>query len=191
MEFEEVRVGTERVITAKVPDSEKWVPALLSEIDNNQSKFETSHKINNRWENSYLDIALVPTVRVPMRFARDLGVKILEIRSVILFESLNPVVNPFPPFWFNIARSEEFTGLHDHDSDSALSAVSYLQADPHSGNLYFAVDNKEDIEIEPRVGEIILFPPHLRHGVRPNQSTKERISLAFNLQSFPLIHKNL
>ena len=73
MEFEEVRVGTERVLTAKVPDSEKWVPALLNEIDNNQSKFETSHKINNRWENSYLDIDLVPTVRIPMRFARDLG----------------------------------------------------------------------------------------------------------------------
>ena len=191
MEFEEVRVGTERVLTAKVPDSEKWVPALLNEIDNNQSKFETSHKINNRWENSYLDIDLVPTVRIPMRFARDLGVKILGIRSVILFESLNPVVNPFPPFWFNIAGSEQFTGLHDHSSEAALSAVSYLQTDLNSGNLYFAVDNEEDVEIVPRVGEIVLFPPHLRHGVRPNQSTTDRISLAFNLQSFPLINMNL
>ena len=145
MEFEEVRVGTERVITAKVPDSEKWVPTLLNEIDNNQSKFETSHKINNRWENSYLDIDLVPTVRIPMRFARDFGVKILAIRSVILFESVNPVVNPFPPFWFNIAGSEQFTGLHDHSSEAALSAVSYLQADLNSGNLYFAVDNEEDV----------------------------------------------
>lgn len=191
MEFEEVRVGTERVITAKVPDSEKWVPTLLNEIDNNQSKFETSHKINNRWENSYLDIDLVPTVRIPMRFARDFGVKILAIRSVILFESVNPVVNPFPPFWFNIAGSEQFTGLHDHSSEAALSAVSYLQADLNSGNLYFAVDNEEDVEIVPRVGEIVLFPPHLRHGVRPNQSKTDRISLAFNLQSFPLINMNL
>ena len=191
MEFEEVRVGTERVITAKVPDSEKWVPALLNEIDNNQTKFETSHKINNRWENSYLDIDLVPTVRIPMRFARDFGVKILAIRSVILFESVNPVVNPFPPFWFNIAGSEQFTGLHDHSSEAALSAVSYLQADLNSGNLYFAVDNEEDVEIVPRVGEIVLFPPHLRHGVRPNQSKTDRISLAFNLQSFPLINMNL
>ena len=130
-----MRVGTERVITAKVPESEKWVPELINEIDNNQSKFETSHKINNRWENSYLDIDLVPTVRIPMRFARDLGVKILEIKSVILFESLNPVVNPFPPFWFNIAGSKQFTGLHDHSSVAALSAVSYLQADLNSGNL--------------------------------------------------------
>lgn len=191
MEFEEVRVGTERVITAKVPDSEKWVPTLLNEIDNNQPKFETSHKINNRWENSYLDIDLVPTVRIPMRFARDFGVKILAIRSVILFESVNPVVNPFPPFWFNIAGSEQFTGLHDHSSEAALSAVSYLQADLNSGNLYFAVDNEEDVEIVPRVGEIVLFPPHLRHGVRPNQSKTDRISLAFNLQSFPLINMNL
>ena len=45
-----------------------------------------------------------------MRVARDLGVKILGIRSVILFESLNPVVNPFPPFWFNIADLNSLQG---------------------------------------------------------------------------------
>lgn len=179
------------MITGKVPDSEKWIPGLLNQIENNKSKFETSHKINNRWENSYLDIDLVPTVRIPMRFARDLGMKILGIRSIILFDPPNPSINPFPPFWFNIATSEQFTGLHDHASDAALSAVSYLQADLNSGNLYFAVDNEEDIEIVPRVGDIVLFPPHLRHGVRPNLSTNKRISLAFNLQSFPLININL
>ena len=114
MEFEEFTVGYERVIVAQVPEYEDWVPALLFQMRTNESKFENSHKINNRWENSYLEIDLVPEVRTPMRFARDLGMQVLGIRSVILYEPPNRSAHPYPPFWFNIAGPKQSTGLHDH-----------------------------------------------------------------------------
>ena len=186
MEFEEFKVGYERVIVAQVPEYEDWVPALLFQMRTNESKFENSHKINNRWENSYLEIDLVPEVRTPMRFARDLGMQVLGIRSVILFEPPNRSAHPYPPFWFNIAGPKQSTGLHDHTQAAALSAVSYLQAEKNCGNLYFCSEKQEELEIEPTVGSVVLFPPQLRHGVRDNLSEEDRVSLAFNLHSFPL-----
>ncbi|HAU59165.1 MAG TPA: hypothetical protein DCW45_02235, partial [Opitutae bacterium] len=49
----------------------------------------------------------------------------------------------------------------------------------------------EEFELEPAVGRIIIFPPHLKHGVRLNESRNERISLAFNLFPFPLPNSDL
>jgi hypothetical protein len=120
-----------------------------------------------------------------MRFARDIGKQKLDVSSVILFEALANSLNPHPPFWFNIAKPTEQTGLHDHAHLSKLSAVTYLQTEPDSGNLYFREEGESDLSINPEIGKIIIFPPFLRHGVKQNCSTKDRISLAFNLFSFP------
>ena len=65
--------GGKNIIEAHVPGWEEWVPRLLGELEASRSRIETSHRIGGRWENSYLPIELVPSVRSPMRFARDLG----------------------------------------------------------------------------------------------------------------------
>jgi hypothetical protein len=126
-----------------------------------------------------------------MRFARDLGKEKLGLSSVILFEALSHSLNPYPPFWFNIAKPNEKTGLHDHAHLSKLSAVTYLQAEPDSGNLYFREEGSADLSIKPEIGKIIIFPPHLRHGVKQNCSSSDRISFAFNLFPFPLVQDDL
>ena len=93
--------GGKKIVEAWVPNREKWVPELLEELEANRDALKHSHKIGGRWENSYLPVDLVPCVREPMRFARDLGKEKLGIKSVILFEPLSRSHHPFPPFWFN------------------------------------------------------------------------------------------
>lgn len=179
-------VGANRVLVSEVPAWEKWVPRLIKELDSNRHEIKHSHKIRGRWENSYLAENFVPTVREPIRFARDLGKKDLKINSVALFEPLSFSNSPYPPFWFNLSRPGQETGLHDHVSSAVLSAVVYLSSGEDSGNLYFKTDAGEEFEVPPRVGRVVVFSPALKHGVRKNNSLSERVSLAFNLYPFPL-----
>ncbi|MDG1138402.1 MAG: putative 2OG-Fe(II) oxygenase [Opitutales bacterium] len=189
MDKNEFYLGQDRVLILKVPNLESWLVPLLNEFFTHRRNCRSSHKVNGRWENSYLDIDSVPSARIPMRFARTAGIEMLGIRPVLLFEPLSRSRSELPPFWFNIAKPGELTGLHDHAHLSILSAVVYLQADPYSGNLYF--QKSDDIEVVPEPGKIVIFPPHVKHGVRINQSSNERISLAFNLFPFPLPNQDL
>ena len=83
---------------------------------------------------------------------------------------------------------------HNH-SNSWLSGIYYPQSDPgfsvklfHDVNLPFHtppteynIYNSKEWEIIPEDNALILFFSPLRHQIMPNQSTKERVSLAFNL----------
>ena len=189
--IETLSYGGKKIVEAWVPNRDVWVPRLLAEFNANRKSIERSHKIGGRWENSYLSVDLVPSIREPMRFARDLGRDELKIASAILFEPLPFSPNSHPPFWFNLARSGERTGLHDHADLACLSAVTYLACEENSGNLYFRTDGEDDLEISPEVGKVVLFDPSTRHGVLENRSCSERISLAFNLFPFPLPAVNL
>ena len=42
----------------------------------------------------------------------------------------------------------------------------------------FGFDNK--IRIRPRTGQIVIFPSYVLHSVYPNNSTEDRITIAFN-----------
>ena len=184
--FNLIHWGNTKIIETKVENYSDVCSRILNEFHLNQSKIEKSHKIGGRWENQYLEIEYVPSARTPMRIARDLGKDKLDITSIALFEPLRGVANPYPPFWFNIASNGEKTGLHDHAHLSILSAVLYLQVDAQSGDLFFQKENFSNLRIRPEVGKLVIFPPHLKHGVEINQSSKERISFAFNLFPFPI-----
>jgi hypothetical protein len=184
--IEILSLGGKKIIEAWVPDRDVWVPRLLDEFDANRKNVERSHKIGGRWENTYLPVDLVPSVREPMRFVRDLSKEKWGVTSLILFEPLSRSHNPHPPFWFNLTRPGERTGLHDHVDLSFLSAVTYLACEESSGNLYFRIDGEDDLEISPEVGKVVIFDPALKHGVHENRSDSERISFAFNLFPFPL-----
>ena len=184
--METISFGGKKIIQSVVPGWESWVPQLLDEILANRGKMEHSHKIMGRWENSYLPIDLVPTVREPMRYARDLGRTELKVSSVVLFEPLPFSKESHPPFWFNLGPPGAQTGVHDHVSLSVLSAVTYLSCEENSGNLFFVSEGQPDLEICPEIGKLLLFDPSMKHGVRKNCSGSERVSFAFNLFPFPL-----
>jgi hypothetical protein len=67
-----------------------------------------------------------------------------------------------------------------------ISGVYYLDTPIDSGELFFRSDGEEDLTLVPETGILVLFPSVLRHGVRRNSASGKRISMAFNLFTFPL-----
>lgn len=180
-----------KIIETTLNDYDNWLVSLRKEFSNYFLKAKKSHKIGSRWENLYLDIEEIPSARNPIRLARDIARELLDISSVILYEALEGAENQNPPFWFNLAKPGESTGLHDHASLSKVSGVFYISCESNSGNLYFRKEGEVDLEIMPQVGKLVLFEPWMPHGVRKNSSDRERLSLAFNLFPFPLPITNL
>ena len=173
-----------QVVRFRLSGHEELTTHLLAEMNARREEFSFSHKIDGRWENCYLPIEKVPSVREVIRPAREVVVEEFGQRLLALYEA--PKGCPNPPFWFNLAKPGELTGVHDHARDASVSGVFHVQIPPDSGALFFRADGEGDLMLEPVEGTVVLFPSTLRHGVRENRSNKERISLAFNLFTFPL-----
>ncbi|MDG1325694.1 MAG: putative 2OG-Fe(II) oxygenase [Opitutales bacterium] len=183
---EEYRLGQDRILSCVIPQYENWVDSILNELNRGRDNFKYSHPIGGRWENSYLSINESPSVRVPMRLAREIIKEKWQKPTIVLYESPFNSKSSHPPFWFNIAKFKDITGVHDHAQLASFSGVVYLQSNSLSGHLYFPQSGGDQFSIIPEVGKMVLFPSHVRHGVHSNRSNEERISLAFNLYPFPL-----
>ena len=184
-------VGTEnfsfagrRLVRFFLPEHRDLIAALLEEMDAVSSEFTYSHKINGRWENSYLPIDRVPSVRKVVRFSRNVAIEKFGRSLLAIYDTQRGVRSM--PFWFNVAKPGESTGVHNHSSQASVSGVFYLRTSENSGNVFFRVPDHADFKLECPEGSAILFPSSLSHGVQMNRSTKDRISLAFNLLKFPL-----
>lgn len=180
-----------KIIEITLNDYDDWLISLKKEFTLNYKNAEKSHMIGNRWENLYLDIEAIPSARIPIRLGRDIARELLDISSVILYKALEGAETSNPPFWFNLAKPGESTGLHDHAYLSKVSGVFYISCESNSGNLYFHKKGEVDLEIMPQAGKLVLFEPWMPHGVRKNCSERERLSMAFNLFPFPLPIINL
>lgn len=103
--------------------------------------------------------------------------------------------------WLNINRRFN-SNIHHWHPNSNLSGVLYIKAPKDCGNIFFEspheftefntmhIQKRYFIDkymawrymgIEPKEGNLIIFPSHLKHCVDANQSTEDRISLAFNM----------
>ena len=183
--IETLSFGGKKIVEAWVPNRETWVPRLLDELDVNRKSVERSHKIGGRWENAYLPVVSVPSVKIPMRLARDLVMEKWKIKTAVLFNPIAGLSLSHPPFWFNIAEQGEKTGVHDHAKLASVSGVVYIKSVPLAGDLFFRKEGRSDLCIKPEDGKMVLFPSYLKHGVHVNQSKQRRISLSFNLFPFP------
>lgn len=174
----------QEILSCSLPGHEELNRDLLSDLDKGRPDFTYSHRINNRWENSYLPIEKVPAAKEVIKCARNVAVHSYGKRLLALYK---PVGNCRRlPFWFNLAESGEITGVHDHASAATVSGVYYLLTPLRSGNLFFRAEGEADFVVEPVEGKFMLFPSSLRHGVTENSSSSIRISLAFNLFGIPL-----
>ena len=110
--------------------------------------------------------------------------------------------------WFN--RNKDYNRLHCH-ADSDLSGVLWIRvpencdsgciqfSSPHAYTEFKLIKilnqstrdgfNYNDcFAFTPKEGTILLFPSHLMHEVRENQSREDRISVSFNLKIDILFH---
>jgi hypothetical protein len=183
-EFQKLSFAGKEIFLGYLPNHAELTSRLLYELNAGMDDFSFSHKIGGRWENAYLPIEKVPSVRDIVRPARDLAVNLYGEKLVALFEP--PAGIDHPPFWFNLSETGDSTGVHNHARESVVSGVYYLEVPIDSGDLFFRSDGEEDFFLVPEAGTVVLFPSELRHGVRMNSSSGKRVSLAFNLFAFPL-----
>ena len=181
----EFEFDADSILCCRLPNCKQWIAEISREVENAKVDFQYSHQIGDRWENAYLPVESVPSVKMPMRLARDLVLEKWKIKTAILFTSLAGLSLSHPPFWFNIAEIGEKTGVHDHAKLASVSGVVYLKSEPLAGDLFFRKGGITDLCINPEVGKMVLFPSYLKHGVHVNKSRQKRVSLAFNLFPFP------
>jgi len=98
--------------------------------------------------------------------------------------------------WVNLHTKGDWAQIHIH-GNSVVSGVWYLSTTENSGKFLVHTDNKlfgnilnfprkdnlfnsNNCVFLPQNGDLILFPSNLKHNVTPNESDKERLSLAFN-----------
>ena len=125
-----------------------------------------------------------------------------------LYELIQPIQQNFGrrleiiESWININSTGSFNSKHFH-SGCNLAGVYYVNVPENSGNLFFEnpqafqcfneIDSyrpevKEEwgqhLErcITPMNGLLIGFPSYISHGVTPNQSKEDRISISFNIR---------
>ena len=99
--------------------------------------------------------------------------------------------------WINVNQRGAYNAPHDHVG-SFWSGVYYVQqpddVDGHSGTIEFLSPHKplpgkglieapitaEKMSVRPEAGTVLIFPSNLVHGVHPNDSDTDRITIAFN-----------
>ena len=92
--------------------------------------------------------------------------------------SIANLQNPLQHVWFNINPNGSFHKWHSHGSATVVG-VFYIQVPKNSGNIEFRGLIKDSIE--PANGMMLIFPSGVNHQVLKNNSTEDRITMAFNL----------
>lgn len=130
---------------------------------------------------------------------RRLG-KVIGAETLSYARSLHYDVDRFPPritdCWVNVYKTGDAQEAHVHQNN-VLSGIYYVKTPDLCGELLFhstlsdvmldppktQIDelNTEVAAITPVAGQMVLFRSSLRHSVKPNRSTEDRISVAFNL----------
>jgi uncharacterized protein (TIGR02466 family) len=111
-----------------------------------------------------------------------------EIGSVIKIDKVGYRIYS----WMTLNFPNGYTAQHSHGA-ADISGVYYLKVPLNSGNIFFKNPNKllsssicfyhlpEGAYVEAIEGKFLLFPGWLEHGVLPNNSADDRISISFNI----------
>lgn len=102
--------------------------------------------------------------------------------------TLNPHFEPFEDAerWGHILNPGQNTDYHTHiraDWPDGLSWVYYSNYPEHSGSLVFAMDavaRRNMFEINPAVGNLVIFPSYAPHYTKRNMSDEKRVSISGN-----------
>ncbi|MEX2131041.1 MAG: putative 2OG-Fe(II) oxygenase [Pseudohongiellaceae bacterium] len=112
----------------------------------------------------------------------------------LVYNTANEVNLAITQSWLARTRQGESHHAHSHPN-SVVSGVLYINLDKDDGINFYRNDEQNWYELMPRennyynahsifvqteVGSLVLFPSHIKHGVREVTAGIERLSLAFN-----------
>lgn len=112
----------------------------------------------------------------------------------LVYNTSNEVSLAITQSWLSRTRKGESHHTHSHPN-SVVSGVLYINLAKQDGINFYRNDeqnwyelmalennyyNAHNIFVQTEVGSIVLFPSHIKHGVREVAADVERLSLAFN-----------
>ena len=111
-----------------------------------------------------------------------------------VFNTSNNVTLEITQSWLSLSRKTESHHTHTHPN-SIASGVVYINLAKLDGIHFFRNDdflwydlppkeqnyyNGYQYFVETKVGDIVIFPSNIKHGVKPVTEDIDRVSLAFN-----------
>jgi len=111
-----------------------------------------------------------------------------------VFNTRNQVSLQITQSWLTLSRKGDIHHTHTHPN-SVASGVLYISLAQNDGISFFRNDdtvwhdllpaeenyfNSRQYFINARVGDLLIFPSNVRHGVREVRDDIERVSLSFN-----------
>lgn len=114
-----------------------------------------------------------------------------------IYDTANDVQLAITQSWLSLTTQGGAHHTHSHPNSFA-SGVIYINLAPRDGINFYRDEDRQWFDLQPRqnnyynaysyhietqVGDIVIFPSHIKHGVRPVEADIQRVSLAFN--SFP------
>ena len=127
-------------------------------------------------------------------FAKDVSREVFKSIDIMEYQADTIEITGM---WGNVLKPGETHQPHTH-SNNFLSGVFYIDADNTSGitfqdprpgaNVILPrkkvdhIDNASLLHYKAKTNRIIIFPSWLVHWVPINRSTKDRISISFNIQ---------
>ncbi|MDP1756840.1 MAG: TIGR02466 family protein [Pseudohongiella sp.] len=111
-----------------------------------------------------------------------------------VFNTSNQVQLQITQSWLTLAGKGQSHHVHTHPN-SVVSGVLYINLAPQDGinfyrnedNIWYELTKQQDTYynafqyfVQSSVGDLLLFPSNVRHGVREVTSDIQRVSLSFN-----------
>lgn len=131
---------------------------------------------------------------VPMQAIREVLQANLDNYFRIVFDTANDCTLQITQSWLTLSRRGESHHPHTHPN-SIASGVLYINVAQEDGINFFRNDeytwyelmrktdnyyNASNYLINAKIGDIIIFPSNVKHGVREVRDDIERVSLSFN-----------
>ena len=170
---------------------------LNNEFNNAIKLFETTNefKANSSWKSHHISDPTFTEDFITKYECINLASK---IQSCVLSYLMQIGATQSLPYkilssWVTKTYKGEYAHIHGH-GDADISGVYYYKTTGLDGNLFFTnpleIMNTSkflqqccsSLDIKPEVGNLVLFPGWLKHGVRTNTTENERMSLSFNLK---------
>lgn len=185
-------------VTVRLKGADKLNRRLLAEIAERRTKEPGVDRSNRNGWHSALDFFDRPEP-AHAELARELAAMVAA-STARLVPDLPANLAPRHEGWINVSPTHAMNIPHEH-SGAFWSGTYYVHipepgddADAHSGALEFidprgSIGSAARIEtpftrgkftVRPVSGTCLLWPGFVRHWVYPNQSSEERVSVAFN-----------
>jgi uncharacterized protein (TIGR02466 family) len=172
------------------------IPIWLKKIEITDSLIETCYALSNNASRNFSNVGGWQSDIISPETLPELSAHVDLLVKQVCYEINDEFKFEVDGYWININRKGNYNIPHVHPN-SALSGVIYVACNNNTGNIKFNSNSlmehypinvfnsklfTDNIEFQPKVGDVLIFPSWIYHSVLPNNSDHDRISIAFNVK---------